>query len=302
MATIHNQIAYRVQNQFLDIATPDQTHDAIFRTVDTDRKPYCTLVPKQMPKDQLKALIPKKWYTAYEQLQTTEVPPLQYTDPQFTRSTSSRLSISYGGPSSSNKQPQCFPTQFSCVPTNDQPQEEVYDFTPRGETIYLLQPHDPDNPHCRCVSYTEQANPFSPRNHLRLSHAPLSPRSHKINTQRLFWQRYRAGVPGYDLLGEPSSKFDFVVYYGRGDPFADTNDYIPPTSWNDSCSSNDNSDEPPQPHSFGTQSQSCSSPQKKSQWKWIPKPKAQSLVSSLPFCIMFQPADFPPLEPVSDPV
>lgn len=81
MATIHYQIAYRVQNHSLDIVTPDHTHDAIFLTVDTNRKPYCILVPKQMPKEQLEALIPKKWYMTYEQIQTIEVPPIQYTDP-----------------------------------------------------------------------------------------------------------------------------------------------------------------------------------------------------------------------------
>lgn len=38
------------------------------------------------------------------------------------------------------------------------------------------------------------------------------------NVQHLLYERYKAGVLGYDLLGEPSSKYDFVVYYGKGDP------------------------------------------------------------------------------------
>lgn len=39
--------------------------------------------------------------------------------------------------------------------------------------------------------------------------------------QHVFYERYKVKVPGYNLLGEPSSKYDFVVYYGKRDPLVD---------------------------------------------------------------------------------
>lgn len=78
MSTIHYQMAYCVQNHSLDISILENTYDAIFLTIDTDRKSYCALVPKQMPKEQLEELILKKWYTAYEQIQTTTTMLLHY--------------------------------------------------------------------------------------------------------------------------------------------------------------------------------------------------------------------------------
>lgn len=56
----------------------------------------------------------------------------------------------------------------------------------------------------------------------------------------MFWQRYKSGIPRYDLLGESSSRFDYVVYYSKGDPPANTSDYLPPSSWdNDSFDHSD---------------------------------------------------------------
>lgn len=117
--------------------------------------------------------------------------------------------------------------------------DEIYGFTPQGETIYLLQPHDTDNANCQCVACIEQANPFLTKNRQRLAQQKSRlPCPKKIDTQRLFWQRYKAGVPGYDLFGEPSNHFEYVVYYGKDGPLADTSDYIPPTSWDEIDSSN----------------------------------------------------------------
>lgn len=42
--------------------------------------------------------------------------------------------------------------------------KEVYGFTLKDQTIYLLQPYDPKNLDYKCVSYIEQLDVYNPRN------------------------------------------------------------------------------------------------------------------------------------------
>lgn len=88
-------------------------------------------------------------------------------------------------------------------------QEEIYDFTSHGQTIYLLKPHNVEDPNCKCVSCIEQTFTIKKTDNVETSFHPQ-----KKKTKG----RYKAGVLGYALLGEPTSKYDFVVYYGKGDP------------------------------------------------------------------------------------
>lgn len=64
-ATLHYQIAYRVQNHAFDIVVPDfvQSCDALFFKINASAVPTCTYVPRQLSPDQLKALLPAKWIT-----------------------------------------------------------------------------------------------------------------------------------------------------------------------------------------------------------------------------------------------
>lgn len=65
VATLHYQIAYRVQNHSFDIPVPDfvQTQDALFLKIDVAFVPTCTYVPRQLATEDLKALLPAKWST-----------------------------------------------------------------------------------------------------------------------------------------------------------------------------------------------------------------------------------------------
>lgn len=64
-ATLHYQIAYRVQNHSFDIPVPDFVHnkDALFLKIDAASVPTCTYVPRQMAIEDLKTLLPAKWST-----------------------------------------------------------------------------------------------------------------------------------------------------------------------------------------------------------------------------------------------
>lgn len=65
-ATLHYQMAHRIQNHSLDFATPQGTDDAILIQMEMDQ-PNCTYVPKQIPRFKLIKLIPHMWITIYEQ-------------------------------------------------------------------------------------------------------------------------------------------------------------------------------------------------------------------------------------------
>lgn len=60
MATTHYPLAHRVQNHALDVATPQRTYDTIFLNIESNQVPSCILVPKQMAKDKVDELIPKR--------------------------------------------------------------------------------------------------------------------------------------------------------------------------------------------------------------------------------------------------
>lgn len=68
--TLHYQIAYRIQNHAFDIPVLDftQTRDALFLKIDATAVPTCTYIPRQMPVEELQALLPAKWTTQYENL------------------------------------------------------------------------------------------------------------------------------------------------------------------------------------------------------------------------------------------
>ena len=61
--TLHYQLAYRLQNHAFDMEVPDmaQTNDALLIQVDLGLTPMCTLVPKQLTRDQMISLFPKLW-------------------------------------------------------------------------------------------------------------------------------------------------------------------------------------------------------------------------------------------------
>jgi hypothetical protein len=71
-ATLHYQMAYRVQNHAFDLVLPI-TNDALLITVDTNQRATCTHVPRQIPKEDLQKLL-LSWNTNYEKLHQSFVP------------------------------------------------------------------------------------------------------------------------------------------------------------------------------------------------------------------------------------
>ena len=80
-ATLHYQLAYRLQNHAFDMAVPDiavpdiaQSNDALLIQVDPGMTPMCTFVPRQLDKDQMMSLFPESWIMKYEMLHQATKP------------------------------------------------------------------------------------------------------------------------------------------------------------------------------------------------------------------------------------
>lgn len=69
-ATVHYQIAYRIQNHYFDIPFPEfiKVEETLFLKVDTNKVSHCTYVPRQLSTGQLQLLLPDKWITNYENI------------------------------------------------------------------------------------------------------------------------------------------------------------------------------------------------------------------------------------------
>ncbi|KAK2642264.1 hypothetical protein Ddye_024027 [Dipteronia dyeriana] len=67
MDTLQHQIAYRLQDHALDLPIPGQTGDNIFITAEReDEVPTIIQIPKQLPRERLKEVMPLEWITNYE--------------------------------------------------------------------------------------------------------------------------------------------------------------------------------------------------------------------------------------------
>ena len=70
--TLHYQMIYKVQNHALDLALPGTT-DALMITAYSQNIPMCTQIPKQIPTEELKKLLPDSWITNYEKLYQSHI-------------------------------------------------------------------------------------------------------------------------------------------------------------------------------------------------------------------------------------
>nr|GFB36148.1 zinc finger, CCHC-type, viral movement protein [Tanacetum cinerariifolium] len=123
-ATFHYQMAYRVQNHSLDILVPGQDNagDALLIDVESNATPTCTYVPRQLSRDELVKLLPKKWITNYEQIH--QAPVRSTSAPEFVRHENGLVEIKFS--SSQSKSDNIFPTGIHMItPTDQEPAQEI---------------------------------------------------------------------------------------------------------------------------------------------------------------------------------
>ncbi|KAI9127507.1 hypothetical protein K1719_000500 [Acacia pycnantha] len=68
MATLHHQIAYRLQNHALDLSLPNSTTDALVAISNRADDTSIIQIPRQIPKEELAQIIPMEWISNYENL------------------------------------------------------------------------------------------------------------------------------------------------------------------------------------------------------------------------------------------
>ena len=86
VATLHYQLAYKLQNHAFDMAVPDiaQSNDALLIQVDPGMTSMCIFVPRQLNTDQMTSLFLESWITKYEMLHEA-TKPIKSNDPLFIR-------------------------------------------------------------------------------------------------------------------------------------------------------------------------------------------------------------------------
>ncbi|KAK0607802.1 hypothetical protein LWI29_020769 [Acer saccharum] len=75
MATVHHQLAYRLQDHALDLPLPGHNGDTIFIKAEReDEIPTILQIPKQLPREVLTEIMPLEWLTNYEKVFQDEAP------------------------------------------------------------------------------------------------------------------------------------------------------------------------------------------------------------------------------------
>ncbi|KAK1383244.1 hypothetical protein POM88_020979 [Heracleum sosnowskyi] len=61
IATLHYQMAYRVQNHSFELSIPRDTDESLFLEIDAQSSSSCIHVPKQIPRDEFVKFLPESW-------------------------------------------------------------------------------------------------------------------------------------------------------------------------------------------------------------------------------------------------
>ncbi|KAL0010227.1 hypothetical protein SO802_005335, partial [Lithocarpus litseifolius] len=115
-ATLHYQLAYRLQNHAFDMVVPDmaQTNDALSIQVYPRMTPMCMFVPRQLTRDQMTSLFPESWITKYEEHHQT-VKLIQSNNPFFIRKESGKVETRFVTATSKKKEVTIVQTQMAML-------------------------------------------------------------------------------------------------------------------------------------------------------------------------------------------
>ncbi|KAK8971827.1 hypothetical protein V6N11_075654 [Hibiscus sabdariffa] len=178
IATLHYQIVYRVQDHAFRLGGCG-SNDSLLITVNTQEQPHCVHIPRQIPRDELIQLLPKRWVTSYDQIHAIKQP---------IRSTNTKI-ISKGDGTSE--------IRFDHSHLKDSPTPPVFPtqmmMTPRGD---LTQTHDKEDSNCCYNPHRKKKNK----------------KKNSIHSQ--LYQRWKNGDSTVGPLGEDNGKFVFLVDYG----------------------------------------------------------------------------------------
>ena len=115
-ATLHYQLAYRLQYHAFNMAVPDmaQSNDALLIQVDPGMTPMCTFVPRQLNREQMTSLFPESWITKYEMLHQV-AKPIQSKTPLFIRKENGKVETKFLAAPPKKKDVTVFPMQIAML-------------------------------------------------------------------------------------------------------------------------------------------------------------------------------------------
>ena len=191
------------------MAVPEmaQTDDALLIQVDSRLTPMCAFVPRQLTRDQMISLFPKLWITKYEPLHQA-IQSIQSNNPFFIREENGEVETRFLKALPEKKDVIVFPTHMAILQPVPQVAEKclvIKAFCEDGKPCYEGKS---SSGHiwwdiCDCDECKEESidDDDQPR------------RRKKKSPQQSLKERYEAGDPEVDLLGEPSGKFDYYIFY-----------------------------------------------------------------------------------------
>ncbi|KAH9658207.1 hypothetical protein KPL70_023402 [Citrus sinensis] len=171
IATLHNQIVYRLQNHALDLPTTQTTSDALMILANTDTIPTIIQIPKQIQKQELLKLMPLEWLTNCEQFhQNSE--PVQTSQAIFERRPDGQVKLSFQTPEKLSPDPPrlSYTAMITAVSTGQESNIPIYGFSLEGYSVYPDKVNGhflwdvPEahmcNPDCPCLDDTDDDEDF----------------------------------------------------------------------------------------------------------------------------------------------
>ncbi|KAK0584296.1 hypothetical protein LWI29_010710 [Acer saccharum] len=174
MATVHHQLAYRLQDHALDLPLPGHNGDTIFIKAEReDEVPTILQIPKQLPREKLIEIMPLEWLTNYEKVFLDEAPVVA-TDTKYVPQPDGSIKTIYAHlpgskvPSSSETPPIFQALVIQPVTTEDD--IPIHSFEADGSPIYTdkIRGHfiwdvDPNmcDADCICRRYLKDTSPRS---------------------------------------------------------------------------------------------------------------------------------------------
>ncbi|KAK0572751.1 hypothetical protein LWI29_036671 [Acer saccharum] len=140
MATVHHQLAYRLQDHALDLPLPGHNGDTVFIKAEReDEIPTILQIPKQLPREKLTEIMPLEWLTNYEKVFQDEAPVVA-TDTTYVPKPDGTIKTIYAlltgskAPSSSDTPPIFQALMIQPVTTEDD--IPIHSFEANGSPIY----------------------------------------------------------------------------------------------------------------------------------------------------------------------
>ena len=132
-ATLHYQMAYRIQNHAIDLALPTTT-DTLMIHVDSHQIPSYTHIPRQISTEELKKLLPTSWITNYKKLHQPQI-VVQSLEPLSRTQKDGSIEITFQKKEEASN---CFTTQYmmsSVIPTV----ANIQFFDSKGNLLYAFR-------------------------------------------------------------------------------------------------------------------------------------------------------------------